>query len=87
MIHSTPSFTAYISTCRILTNGHVWQVWHLTAGLPVVLDLALEVNLLGEGGLAQKADTLVYLSKDAFRRRLIDELWHAKAATCRGGTP
>jgi hypothetical protein len=37
----------------ILTNGQVWQVWHLTAGLPVVIDLALEVNLLGEGGHAQ----------------------------------
>jgi hypothetical protein len=65
----------------VLTNGQVWQVWHLTAGLPVVLDLALEVDLLGEGGPAQKADTLFYLSKDAFKRRLIDELWQAKAAT------
>jgi hypothetical protein len=52
----------------ILTNGQVWQVWHLTAGLPVVLDLALEVDLLGEGGPAHKADTLFYLSKEAFRR-------------------
>jgi Type I restriction enzyme R protein N terminus (HSDR_N) len=33
----------------ILTNGQVWQVWHLTAGLPVILDPALEVDLLGEG--------------------------------------
>jgi len=46
-----------------------------------VLDLALEVNLLDESGPTQKADTLFYLSKEAFKRRLIDELWHAKAAT------
>jgi hypothetical protein len=65
----------------ILTNGQVWQVWHLTAGLPVVLDLALEVDLLGEGGPAQKADTLFYLSKEAFRRHVIDDLWKVKAAT------
>jgi predicted type IV restriction endonuclease len=65
----------------ILTNGQVWQVWHLTAGLPVVLDLALEVDLLGEGGPTQKADTLFYLSKEAFRRHVIDELWKVKAAT------
>jgi predicted type IV restriction endonuclease len=65
----------------ILTNGQIWQVWHLTPGLPVVLDLALEVDLLSEGGPAQKADTLFYLSRDAFKRRLIDELWQAKAAT------
>jgi Type I restriction enzyme R protein N terminus (HSDR_N) len=65
----------------ILTNGQVWQVWHLTPGLPVVLDLALEVDLLGEGGPAQKADTLYYLSKEAFKRRVMDDLWKVKAAT------
>jgi hypothetical protein len=65
----------------ILTNGQVWQAWHLTAGLPVVLDLALEVDLLGEGGPTQKADALFPLSKEGFKRRVIDELWRVKAAT------
>ena len=65
----------------ILTNGQVWQVWHLTPGLPVVLDIALEVDVLGDGGLAQKADVLFYLSKEAFKRHLIDDLWRVKAAT------
>ena len=31
----------------ILTNGSVWQVYRITGGLPVVIDLALEVDLLG----------------------------------------
>jgi len=65
----------------ILTNGQVWQVWHLTPGLPVVIDPALEVDLLGDGGPTQKADTLFYLSKEAFKRNAIDELWRVKAAT------
>ena len=65
----------------ILTNGQVWQVWHLTPGLPVVLDIALEVDVLGDGGPAQKADVLFYLSKEAFKRHLIDDLWRVKAAT------
>lgn len=65
----------------ILTNGQVWQVWHMTAGLPVIIDLALEVDLIGEGGWAVKGDALFYLSKDAFKRRLMDELWKARAAT------
>lgn len=65
----------------ILTNGQTWQIWHLTGGLPVVLDLALEVDLLGDATLAQKTDALFYLSKDAIKRRLLDELWRAKAAT------
>jgi len=65
----------------ILTNGQVWQVWHLTPGLPVRLDMALEVDLLGDGGPTQKADTLFYLSKEAFKRHAIDDLWRVKAAT------
>jgi hypothetical protein len=65
----------------ILTNGQVWQVWHLTGGLPVVVDLALEVDLLGDATVAQKANDLFYLSKEAIKRRLLDELWRATAAT------
>ena len=65
----------------ILTNGQVWQVWHLTPGLPVVLDLALEVNLLGEGGPTQKTEALFPLSKEGFKHHVIDELWRVKAAT------
>jgi type I restriction and modification enzyme subunit R-like protein len=65
----------------ILTNGQVWQAWHLTAGLPVVLDLALEVDLLGEGGPTHKADALFPLSKEGFKHRVIDELWRVKAAS------
>jgi hypothetical protein len=45
------------------------------------MDLALEVDLLGEGGPTQKADTLFYLSKEAFKRHLVDDLWRVKAAT------
>jgi Type I restriction enzyme R protein N terminus (HSDR_N) len=65
----------------ILTNGQVWQVWHLTAGLPVELTMALEVDLLGDGGPTHKTDILFYLSKEAFKRRAIDDLWRVKAAT------
>ena len=65
----------------ILTNGQVWQVWHLTAGLPVQLDMALEVDILGDGSPTHKADILFYLSKEAFKRHLIDDLWQVKAAT------
>lgn len=65
----------------ILTNGQVWQVWHLTGGLPVVVDLALEVDLLSDATAVQKSDTLFHLSKESIKRKLLDELWRAKAAT------
>lgn len=65
----------------ILTNGGQWQVYHLTGGLPVVLDLAFEVDLLGEESLTEKGNKLFYLSRDSLKRRQIDELWKARAAT------
>jgi hypothetical protein len=65
----------------ILTNGQVWQVYHLTGGLPLIIDLALEVDLLSDDSLAHKADRLFHLTKEALKRRLLDDLWKAKAAT------
>jgi len=65
----------------ILTNGQNWQVWHLTGGLPIQVDLALEVDLLSEeDSLAVKVDQLFHLSKEALKRHLIEELWKARAA-------
>lgn len=65
----------------ILTNGADWQVYHLTGGLPVKIDLAFAVNLLSDATVAQKAAELFYLHRESFKRRQIDELWKAKAAT------
>jgi predicted type IV restriction endonuclease len=65
----------------ILTSGVVWQVYHITGGLPIVVDLALEVDLLGEDTAAQKANQLYYLTKESLKRRQIDGLWQAKRAT------
>lgn len=65
----------------ILTSGVVWQIYHITGGLPIVVDLALDVNLFGEDTLAQKANQLYYLTKESLKRRQIDTLWQAKRAT------
>jgi hypothetical protein len=65
----------------ILTNGATWQVYHLSPGMPVQIDLALDVNLLGDGTTAHKANQLFYLTRESLRRRQIDELWKAKRAT------
>lgn len=65
----------------LLTNGSVWQAWHLTGGLPVSMDLALEVDLLDDTPAAKRLDSLFYLSKESFKRRQIDELWQRVMAT------
>ena len=65
----------------ILTNGAEWQVYHITGGLPVVVDLAMTLNLLGDDPPAKKIDQLYYLTHESLKRRQIDELWRAKRAT------
>lgn len=65
----------------ILTNASDWRVYHITGGLPVVIDLALDVNLMSEETAAHKANQLFYLSRESLRRRQMDDLWKAKAAT------
>src|SRR5215216_1730418 len=65
----------------ILTSGVVWQVYHITGGLPIVVDLALEVDLFGDDTLAQRANQLYYLTRESLKRRQIDALWQAKRAT------
>ena len=66
----------------VLTNGAHWQVYHLSPGMPVVLDLAFDVDLLADGStFGQKVDKLFYLSRDSLKRRQIDDLWRLQAAT------
>ena len=65
----------------VLTNGVVWQVYHLTGGLPVDVQLALEVNVIGVDPLSKRVDQLFYLSRESLKRRQIDDLWRAKRAS------
>ncbi|WP_164204799.1 type I restriction enzyme HsdR N-terminal domain-containing protein [Pseudarthrobacter sulfonivorans] len=65
----------------ILTNGQVWQAYHLTGGLPVIVNLAFEIDLLGPEPLEEKADKMFFLHREALKRRRIDELWKHRAAT------
>jgi hypothetical protein len=65
----------------ILTNGAEWRAYHLSGGLPVEIDLALDVNLVGDSTGAQKAEQLFYLSRESLKRRQIDDVWKEKRAT------
>lgn len=65
----------------VLTNGAVWQAYHLTGGLPVVVDMAFEIDLLGPATTAEKTEMMFLLHKEALKRRRIDEVWRHRAAT------
>lgn len=65
----------------ILTNGAVWQVWHLSPGMPVVLDMVFEIDLLSSATAQTKTNELFHISREAMRRNQLDELWKARSAT------
>lgn len=65
----------------LLTNGAHWQAYHLTGGLPVQVDLTLDVDMLGEGALKQKVDQFFYLTRESMKRNQIADVWRARLAT------
>lgn len=65
----------------MLTNGVEWQVFHITGGLPMSVDLVFSLNLLGPETGVQKATILFHISREGMKRRTIDDYWTAKAAT------
>ncbi|WP_186759521.1 hypothetical protein [Arthrobacter alpinus] len=65
----------------VLTNGAVWQAHHLTGGLPVIVNMAFEIDLLGPAPLEEKAELMFLPHREALKRRRIDELWKHSAAT------
>ncbi len=65
----------------IITNGQMWRVYHITGGLPMILDLAIEVDILGPTQLQKKMDDLFYITKESLKKKQIDELWRTQRAT------
>lgn len=65
----------------ILTNGSHWQVFRLIPGLPVTIDLVLDVNLASDETVAAKASQMFYLHRESLKRAQIEDVWKARAAT------
>lgn len=65
----------------ILTNGSHWQVYRLGRTVPIVVDLAIEVDLLGPDQPSKKADRLFSITRDAIKHGILEEVWKAKRAT------
>lgn len=65
----------------ILTNGAQWQVYHLGRVVPIVVDLTIEVDLLGPEHPGKKADGLFPITREGMKHGVMDEVWKAKRAT------
>jgi hypothetical protein len=65
----------------ILTNGAQWQVYHLASSMPITVDLAIDVDLLGPDHPSTKAEGLLPISREGMKHGVMDEAWKAKKAT------
>jgi predicted type IV restriction endonuclease len=65
----------------ILTNAVTWQLYHLEGGLPIAVDLVLEVDLLGDAAPARLVDDLLPMTREATKRGALDTLWRQVRAT------
>lgn len=67
----------------ILTNGRVWQVYHVDAatGRQVQTEMLFEVDVLGEETPQRKTEKFFLIHREALKKNLIAEEWHRRAAT------
>lgn len=64
----------------ILTNGRIWQVYHISNTTPIEHELLFDVDLLGESSPSDKVSLLWQLSKAAMNKGVINETWQSAAA-------
>lgn len=64
----------------ILTNGRIWQVYHISNNTPIEHALLFEVDLLAETSPSAKIEKLWMLSRNALKRGTLNELWKAESA-------
>jgi predicted type IV restriction endonuclease len=66
----------------LLTNGQLWQAYHITAARPVSVDLFLAVDLLdSQVSPEEMVNALFPVSKEAFVRGIVARAWLESAAT------
>lgn len=62
----------------VLTNGHVWRLYHLSIAEVPQTDLVFEVSILDD--IAEARNKLAYLCRASFIRGEIDTLWSETTA-------
>lgn len=63
----------------VLTNGIVWQVYHISNTTPITETMVVEIDLL-EQKPAEKEAKLFPLSRNAITRGVLDSLWRDQMA-------
>lgn len=65
----------------VLTNGHEWQLYHLTYNRPLVVDLIATVDLFSDARPAILAEDFAIFSKESFVKNFVGTKWETRIAT------
>jgi predicted type IV restriction endonuclease len=64
----------------VLTNGRVWQVYHISTTTPIEHTLLLEVDIVESGATAKSVDALWQISREALKRQVLVSAWKTESA-------
>lgn len=64
----------------ILTNGRIWEVYHISNSTPLTHTLVFSVDLLSDQTPAQKVEKLWQLSREAMKRDILSNEWKSVSA-------
>jgi predicted type IV restriction endonuclease len=64
----------------VLTNGRVWQVYHISTKTPIEHTLLLEVDIVENGATAKSVDALWQISREALKREVLVGAWKTESA-------
>ena len=64
----------------ILTNGQVWECFHLSNSTPLEVHKLFSVDLLGPDTPAIKAENLALISREYLKRGVLTQIWKTESA-------
>lgn len=64
----------------ILTNGRIWQLFHISNSTPIEHTLLFEVDLLADATPSAKVEKLSLLSRNSLKKGTLNEVWKSESA-------
>lgn len=64
----------------VLTNGRIWQVYHISNTTPIEHVLLVEVDLLAEQSPSDRVNQLWQIGREALKRNVLAAAWKTQSA-------
>ena len=64
----------------ILTNGRIWECYHVSNTTPLEVHLLFQVDLLDDSTISQKVEKLWQIGREGLKRNVLTSLWKSQSA-------